>query len=89
MWFIYELLFRITDELVLLGVAKKQFKIKHQAYVEGVKKGNRIMKPYERVLKLGDEGELVAFVDALFEHIHLENNLLFPRFEEIERKIVF
>jgi len=33
--------------------------------------------------------ELEAFVDALFEHIHLENNLLFPRFEEIERKIVF
>ena len=33
--------------------------------------------------------ELEAFVDALFEHIHLENNLLFPRFEEVERKIVF
>lgn len=33
--------------------------------------------------------ELEAFVDALFEHIHLENNLLFPRFEEIERNIVF
>ena len=33
--------------------------------------------------------ELEAFVDALFEHIHLENNLLFPRFEEIERKIVY
>lgn len=32
--------------------------------------------------------ELEAFVDALFEHIHLENNLLFPRFEEIERQIV-
>ena len=32
--------------------------------------------------------ELEAFVDALFEHIHLENNLLFPRFEEIEREIV-
>lgn len=44
MWFIYELLFRMTDELVLLGVAKKQFKIKHQAYVEGVKKGNGIME---------------------------------------------
>lgn len=33
--------------------------------------------------------ELEAFVDALFEHIHLENNLLFSRFEEIERNIVF
>ena len=44
MWFIYELLFRMTDELVLLGVAKKQFKIKHQAYIEGVKKGNGIME---------------------------------------------
>ena len=32
--------------------------------------------------------ELEAFVDALFEHIHLENNLLFPRFEDIEREIV-
>ncbi len=32
--------------------------------------------------------ELEAFVDALFEHIHLENNLLFPRFEEIEQEIV-
>lgn len=44
MWFIYELLFRMTDELVLLGAAKKQFKIKHQAYVDGVKKGNGIME---------------------------------------------
>ena len=52
MWFIYELLFRITDELVLLGVAKKQFKIKHQAYVEGVKKGNRIMENNEIDLKV-------------------------------------
>lgn len=52
MWFIYELLFRITDELVLLGVARKQFKIKHQAYVEGVKKGNRIMENNEIDLKV-------------------------------------
>lgn len=33
--------------------------------------------------------ELEAFVDALFEHIHLENNIVFPRFEEIEHKIVY
>lgn len=44
MWFIYELLFRMTDELILLGVAKNQFRIKHQAYMKGVKKGNGIME---------------------------------------------
>jgi regulator of cell morphogenesis and NO signaling len=27
-------------------------------------------------------------MDALFEHIHLENNILFPRFEELERRCV-
>ncbi len=32
--------------------------------------------------------ELEAFVDALFEHIHIENNILFPRFEELENKTV-
>lgn len=52
MWFIYELLFRMTDELVLLGVAKKQFKIKYQAYLEGVKKGNGIMENNEIDLKV-------------------------------------
>jgi len=28
--------------------------------------------------------DLEAFVDALFEHIHIENNIVFPRFEELE-----
>lgn len=28
--------------------------------------------------------ELEAFVDALFEHIHLENNLIFPEFLKLE-----
>lgn len=32
--------------------------------------------------------DLEAFMDALFEHIHLENNILFPRFEELERRCV-
>lgn len=32
--------------------------------------------------------ELEAFVDALFEHIHLENNIIFPSFMELEGKWV-
>ena len=32
--------------------------------------------------------ELELFVDALFEHIHIENNILFPRFVELEREWV-
>ena len=32
--------------------------------------------------------DLEAFMDALFEHIHLENNILFPRFEALERRCV-
>lgn len=30
--------------------------------------------------------DLEAFMDALFEHIHIENNILFPRFVELERQ---
>lgn len=30
--------------------------------------------------------ELEAFVDALFEHIHLENNLLFPALRTLNGK---
>ena len=33
-------------------------------------------------------GELERFVDNLFEHIHLENNILFPRFVELEEQWV-
>lgn len=32
--------------------------------------------------------ELEAFVNALFEHIHLENNIIFPKFMELEGKWV-
>ncbi len=32
--------------------------------------------------------DLETFVDALFEHIHIENNIIFPRFEELEKKSV-
>lgn len=32
--------------------------------------------------------ELEAFVDALFEHIHIENNILFPRAVELENRLV-
>lgn len=32
--------------------------------------------------------QLKAFMNALFEHIHLENNLIFPRAEELERRCV-
>jgi regulator of cell morphogenesis and NO signaling len=32
--------------------------------------------------------DLEAFMDALFEHIHLENNILFPRFVELEKRCV-
>lgn len=32
--------------------------------------------------------DLENFMDALFEHIHLENNILFPRFEQLERSTV-
>lgn len=28
--------------------------------------------------------ELESFIDALFEHIHIENNILFPKFMELE-----
>ncbi len=43
MWFVYELLFRITDELVLLGAARKEYRIKHNAYLEEEKKGSTSM----------------------------------------------
>lgn len=32
--------------------------------------------------------DLEAFMDALFEHIHIENNILFPRFVELESRCV-
>ncbi len=32
--------------------------------------------------------ELEFFIDALFEHIHIENNILFPGFEKVERECV-
>lgn len=32
--------------------------------------------------------ELETFMDALFEHIHIENNILFPRFVELESRCV-
>lgn len=32
--------------------------------------------------------ELEAFVDALFEHIHIENNILFPQFMDLEARHV-
>ena len=32
--------------------------------------------------------ELEAFMDALFEHIHIENNILFPRFVALESRCV-
>lgn len=32
--------------------------------------------------------KLEAFVDALFEHIHIENNILFPKFMELEEQWV-
>ena len=32
--------------------------------------------------------DLEAFMDALFEHIHLENNILFPRFVALEQSCV-
>lgn len=32
--------------------------------------------------------DLEAFMDGLFEHIHIENNILFPRFVELEHKCV-
>lgn len=32
--------------------------------------------------------ELEKFITALFEHIHIENNILFPKFIELERKVV-
>ncbi len=32
--------------------------------------------------------DLEAFMDALFEHIHLENNILFPRFVDLEQRCV-
>ena len=32
--------------------------------------------------------ELEEFMDALFEHIHIENNILFPRFVELESATV-
>ena len=32
--------------------------------------------------------DLEAFMDGLFEHIHLENNILFPRFVALEKRLV-
>jgi regulator of cell morphogenesis and NO signaling len=32
--------------------------------------------------------ELEEFMDGLFEHIHIENNILFPRFLHLEKKVV-
>ena len=32
--------------------------------------------------------ELEEFMDSLFEHIHIENNILFPRFVVLEAKTV-
>ena len=32
--------------------------------------------------------DLEAFMDGLFEHIHIENNILFPRFVELEARCV-
>ena len=32
--------------------------------------------------------ELEEFMDALFEHIHIENNILFPRFIDLETNCV-
>lgn len=32
--------------------------------------------------------ELESFIDALFEHIHIENNILFPQFMELEARYV-
>lgn len=32
--------------------------------------------------------DLEEFMDALFEHIHIENNILFPRFVELEAQTV-
>ena len=32
--------------------------------------------------------DLEIFMDALFEHIHIENNILFPRFVELEARCV-
>lgn len=32
--------------------------------------------------------DLEAFMDSLFEHIHIENNILFPRFIELESRCV-
>lgn len=32
--------------------------------------------------------DLEAFMDGLFEHIHIENNILFPRFVELESQCV-
>ena len=32
--------------------------------------------------------DLEAFMDGLFEHIHIENNILFPRFVHLEKRCV-
>ena len=32
--------------------------------------------------------DLEEFMDALFEHIHIENNILFPRFVALEKRCV-
>ena len=32
--------------------------------------------------------DLEEFMDGLFEHIHLENNILFPRFVHLEKRVV-
>jgi regulator of cell morphogenesis and NO signaling len=32
--------------------------------------------------------ELETFVEDLFEHIFIENNILFPQFEKLEREWV-
>jgi regulator of cell morphogenesis and NO signaling len=32
--------------------------------------------------------DLETFMDGLFEHIHIENNILFPRFVALEKRCV-
>ncbi len=44
MWFVYELLFRVTDELVLLVGAKRQYRIRHTEFSNYEKKGETHME---------------------------------------------
>ena len=94
-------LFEASEKMTVLapmhcGTIANPIRVMH---MEHEAEGNRYfhIKDITRNFEIPEDGcntyrlmmkELEAFVSALFEHIHIENNILFPKSMELENKWV-